>query len=157
MMRNWLFSVLAIVLSTLLTIAFARPGIETYFAYVDFNAAMITLVFPFLFQWALFGPSGLKKAFAAGFRKDPSLGELEGALLFFKTYSKIIRLSVLLPLVIGTVAILKWVSPDDMTLTGPNLAMTLMSLLYAVILHGVIILPYSVMLKRRLMALNSEI
>jgi flagellar motor component MotA len=83
--------------------------------------------------------------------------DLEKSQLFFKSYVKILWLSVLLPAVIGTVAMLKWVTPDDYTLMGPNFAMALMSFLYAVVLHAAVILPYSVMLKRSIIALNSEL
>jgi hypothetical protein len=157
MILNWLFSIVAIGVSAVLTISFARPGLSPYAAYFDFNAFVITVAFPFIFQWALFGLSGLKTAFAAGFRKTVSMEELEKSRLFFRSYAKAIWLSVLLPVIIGTVAILKWVTPDDYTLMGPNFAMALMSLLYAVVIHAVIILPCSVILKRRMIELNIEI
>ena len=66
-------------------------------------------------------------------------------------------IKVLLPVVIGTFAMLKWVTPDDYTLMGPNFAMALMSFLYAVVLHTLVILPYSVIIKRRTIELNIEI
>jgi flagellar motor component MotA len=78
-----------------------------------------------------------------------TMEELEKSRLFFKSYAKVIWLSVLLPVVIGTIAILKWVTPDDYTLMGPNFAMALMSFLYAVIIHAVIVLPFSVILRKR--------
>lgn len=156
-MINYLFSLLVSGVITALTISFARKGITTYPAYLDFHAVIITVVFPFIYQWALFGPSGLKKAFAAVFRKNASMEDLEKSRLFFRSYTKIIWLSVLLPVVIGTVAMLKWVTPDDYTLMGPNFAMALMSFLYAVVLHTLVILPYSVIIKRRTIELNIEI
>jgi hypothetical protein len=156
MIFNYLLSVLSIGISTVLTISFAREGFTTYLAYLDFNAVIITVIFPFIYQWALFGPSGLKTAFTAGFRKNVSMEELERSQLFFKSYTKIIWFSVLLPVIIGTVAMLKWVTPDDYTLMGPNFAMALMSFLYAVVINAVIILPYSVILKRRIIELNIE-
>ncbi|MDR2446799.1 MAG: hypothetical protein LBD58_05860 [Treponema sp.] len=149
MILNWLFSAAAIGARAALTISFARPGLSTYAAYFDFSAFVITVVFPFIFQWALFGPSGLKTAFAAGFKKTASMEELEKARLFFKSYSQAIWLSVLLPVIIGTVAILKWTTLNNYTLLGPNFAMALMSFLYAVILHAAVILPCSVILKEK--------
>jgi hypothetical protein len=127
-------------MSTLLTISFARPGLATYGAYFDLYAFIITVIFPLIFQGALFSLSGLKAAFTAGFKKNASLQDLEKAQFFFSSYRKIIWLSVLLPAIIGTVAILRWLTPDDYTLLGPNFAMTLMSLLYAVIIQAVVTL-----------------
>jgi hypothetical protein len=157
MMSKYLFSLLSIGISVVLTVSFARKGFDTYPAYLDFHAAIITVVFPFIYQWALFGASGVKTAFTAAFRKDTSMEELEKSRLFFKSYAKILWLSVLLPVIIGTVALLKWVTPDDYTLMGPNFAMALMSFLYAVLLCAGVILPYSVILKRRTIELDSEI
>jgi hypothetical protein len=154
MISNYLFSILAIGVSVVLTILFSRGGLLSY---LDFYAAIITVVLPFIYQWALFGPGGVKTAFTAAFRKNPSMEKMERSLLFFRAYSKIIWLSVLLPVIVGAVAILKWATPDDYTLMGPNLAVSLMSLLYAVALHAFIILPYSVILKRRTIELNIEI
>jgi hypothetical protein len=156
MIINYLFSLLISGITTVLVISFARKGITTYPAYLDFHAMIITVVFPFIYQWALFGSSGLKIAFTAVFRKNASMEDLERSRFFFRSYTKIIWLSVLLPVIIGTVAMLKWVTPDDYTLMGPNFAMALMSFLYAVVLHALIILPYSVILKRRTMELNIE-
>jgi hypothetical protein len=156
MIINYLLSVLSIGIGTVLTVSFAREGVSTYPAYLDFHAFIITVVFPFIYQWALFGPSGLKTAFTAGFRKNISMEEVERSQLFFKSYTKIIWLSVLLPVIIGTVAMLKWVTPDDYTLMGPNFAMALMSFLYAIVINAAVILPYSVVLKRRIIELNIE-
>jgi hypothetical protein len=154
MMSNYLFSLLAIGINAVLTILFSRGGLPSY---LDFSAAIITIVLPFIYQWALFGPGGVKTAFTAAFRKNPSMEEMERSLLFFRAYSKIIWLSALLPVIVGAVAILKWVTPDDLTIMGPNLAAALMSLLYAIVLHAVIVLPYSVILKRKTIELNIEI
>jgi hypothetical protein len=74
-----------------------------------------------------------------------------------KDFRKVIWFSVLLPVIIGTVAILKWTKPDDYTLLGLNLAMSLMSLLYAVVINTVIILPCSVIVRRRIIELNIEV
>jgi hypothetical protein len=157
MILNWLFSVVVISVSAVVTISFARPGLSTYAAYFDFNAFVITVVLPLIFQWALFGLSGLKTAFSAGFRQTASMEDLKRSRLFFSSYAKVIWLSVLLPVIIGTVAILKWVTPNDYTLMGPNFAMALMSFLYAVLLHAAVILPCSVILKRRIIALNIDL
>jgi flagellar motor component MotA len=56
---------------------------------------------------------------------------------------------------IGTVAILK--NLEDRTMLGPNFALALLSVLYAGILHLVIIIPNSVFLKKRLIELNMDI
>jgi hypothetical protein len=151
---NRLFSIAVTGISTVLTISFSRGGVSAYFYLYTF---IITVVFPFLFQWALFGPSGLKTAFTAGFKKAASMKELEKSRLFFTSYAKVIRLSALLPVVTGTAAIPKRVTPGDYTLMGPNFAMALMFFLYAVILHAAIVSPFSVILRRRIIELNIEI
>ena len=152
MILNYLFAVLAIGISAVLTVFFSGGGMT---AYLDIPAALITVVFPFIYQWALFGPSVIKKAFAAGFKESASMEDIKTAQLFFKSYAKTVWFSVLLPVVIGTIAILKYL--EDRTMLGPNFAVILISLLYATIIELVIICPHLVMLKKRITALNIEI
>jgi flagellar motor component MotA len=152
MVLNYLFAVLAIGISAVLTVLFSGGGITTY---LDVPSALITVIFPFIYQWALFGPSVIKKAFTAGFKKSASMEDIKKSQFFFKSYAKIVWFSVLLAVAIGTVAMLK--NLEDRTMLGPNLAVTLISLLYATIIEVVIIIPYLVILKRRMTELDIEI
>jgi hypothetical protein len=152
MILNYLFAVLSIVISIALTGFFSGAGILTC---LDVPSVLIAIIFPFIYQWALFGPSAIRKAFTAGFKKSVSMEEIKISQFFFKSYAKIVWFSTLLPTVIGTVAMLK--NLEDRSMLGPNFAMILLSLLYAVIIEVIIIIPHLTILKRRVIELNLEI
>lgn len=152
MILKYLFAVLAMGISVILTILFSGGAVT---GCLDIPAALITVILPFIYQWALFGPSMIKTAFTAGFKKSPSMEDIKKSQLFFKSYAKILWFSVLLPVIIGTVTMLKYL--EDRTMLGPNLAMTLLSLLYATIIEVAVIIPYLVLLKRRTIELDIEI
>jgi flagellar motor component MotA len=152
MILKYLFAVLAMGISIVLTVLFSG-GIIT--ACLDLPSALITIILPLIYQWALFGPSMIKKAFTTGFKKSASMEDIKKSQLFFKSYAKILWFSVLLPVIIGTVMILKYL--EDRTMLGPNMAMTLLSLLYATIIEVAVIIPYLVILKRRIIELDIEL
>jgi flagellar motor component MotA len=152
MILNYLFAVLAIGISIILSALFSGAGLTTY---LDIPSVLITVIFPFIYQWALFGPSMIKTAFTAGFTKSVSMEDIKKSQLFFKSYAKIVWFSALIPVVIGTVAMLK--NLEDRSMLGPNLAMIFISFLYAMIIEVMIIIPYLVILKRRITELDIEI
>jgi flagellar motor component MotA len=152
MILNYLFAVLVIGVSFVLTVLFSGESIPTF---LDLPSALITVVFPFIYQWALFGPSRIGKAFAAVFKKSASMEDIKKSQIFFRSCAKTVWFSALLPVVIGTVSMLK--NLDDRSMLGPNLGMILLSLLYAVVIELVVIVPCLAVLKRRLVELDVEI
>jgi flagellar motor component MotA len=127
----------------------------TLMIYLDIPSIVIMVIFPFVYQCLIFGISAVKLAFTAAFKENVAEKQLLNAQLFFKSYGKIIWLSAFVTVLIGTVAIL--VNLEDPKALGPNFAMALISLLYGGVLHIVIIIPYSVFLKKRLTELSIDI
>jgi hypothetical protein len=151
-MRNYLLAVLAIGIGFILAVLFYGGLIV---GFLDLPSAITVVVFPFIYQWALFGSSGVRKAFAAGFKKTAPMEDIKTAQLFFRSYAKITWFSVLLSCVIGTITMLIYL--EDPSGLGPNIAVMLISLLYAILLEFVAIVPFLVILKRRIIELNIEI
>jgi flagellar motor component MotA len=152
MLLNYFLAVLVLVFSLAGTI-FMSGG--TPHGYLEIPSILIMVFFPFVYQCLLFGVSTAKNAFTAGFKKDADMEQLTKAQLFFKNYSKVIWITALVVVFIGTVAILKYL--EDRTMLGPNFALAFLSILYGGIIHLVIIIPNSVFLKKRLMELNMDI
>jgi hypothetical protein len=152
MLLNYFLAVLVLVFSFTGTV-FMLGG--TPYEYLDIPSMLIMVFFPFVYQCLLFGVSTAKTAFAAGFRKDAAMEQLTKAQLFFKNYSKVVWVTALAVVFIGTVAILK--NLEDRTALGPNFALAFLSILYGGIIHLVIIIPNSVFLKKRLIELNMDI
>jgi flagellar motor component MotA len=152
MLLNYFLAVLALAFSFAGTV-FMVGG--TLFGYLDIPSILIMVIFPFVYQCLLFGVATTKNAFTAGFKKDATMEQLTKAQLFFKSYSRVIWITALVVVFIGTVAILK--NLEDRTMLGPNFALAFLSILYGGIIHLVIILPNSVFLKKRLLELNMDI
>jgi len=86
-------------------------------------------------------------AFSIPFKKDTEKDKLMKALDFFKVYGKTTWIAGFIALLIGLIAML--VSLDDRTAVGPNLALALISILYSGIINVVIIIPFTVFIKKR--------
>jgi flagellar motor component MotA len=152
MLFNYFLAVLVLIFSFAGTV-FTSGG--TLYGYLDVPSILIMVFFPFVYQCLLFGVSTVKIAFTVGFKKDAAMEQLTKAQLFFKNYSKVIWITALVVVFIGTVAILKYL--EDPTMLGPNFALAFLSILYGGLIHLVIIIPNSVFLKKRLIELNMNI
>jgi flagellar motor component MotA len=152
MLLNYFLAILVLAVSFAGTV-FMSGGIP--YGYLDIPSMLIMVFFPLVYQCLLFGVSTAKTAFTAGFRKDATMEQLTKAQLFFKNYSKVIWITALVVVFIGTVAILKYL--EDRAALGPNFALAFLSILYGGLLHLVIIIPNSVFLKKRLIELNMDI
>jgi flagellar motor component MotA len=152
MLLNYFLAVLVLAFSFAGTIFMSGGALS---GYLDIPSILIMVLFPFVYQCLLFGVSTAKTAFTVGFKKDATMEQLTKAQLFFKNYSKVIWITALVVVFIGTVAILKYL--EDRTMLGPNFALAFISILYGGLLHLVIILPNSVFLKKRLIELNMDI
>jgi flagellar motor component MotA len=152
MLLNYFLAILVLVVSFTGTV-FMSGGSPSLC--LDIPSILIMVLFPFVYQCLLFGVSTVKIAFTAGFRKDAAMEQLTKARLFFKNYSKVVWVTALVVVFIGTVAILK--NLEDRTMLGPNFALALLSLLYGGIIHLVIIIPNSVFLKKGIIELNMDI
>ncbi|MDR1232357.1 MAG: hypothetical protein LBK61_13270 [Spirochaetaceae bacterium] len=124
-------------------------------AFFDVPSLVVTVILPFGYQWFLFGTAAMKNAFSAGFRKTVSLEDAEKARLFFKTYAHSTWFAAVLAVLIGVISML--MNLEDKTRIGPNMALALLSLSYAVFANLLIILPNASLIKKRLVELNSEI
>jgi hypothetical protein len=153
MLRNYVSAVLILAASFFFTVFLSGGGLIYYL--LDLPSMIIMVVVPFLYQWFLFGSSMVCLAFTAGFRKETSMEQIAKAQLFFKSYSKVTWISAFMAVLLGAVAILAHI--EDPQLLGPNFAVALLSLLYGVLIHYIIIIPNSVFLKKRLIELGMEL
>ena len=109
-------------------------------AFLDLPNFLIVGVFPLIYQLILFGAKNFKNAFSAPLKKECSAAEASGALSFFKAYSKAVWIFSAAATLIGIVSMLK--NLDDPKWIGPNMAVALISFLYAALINLFLILPY---------------
>jgi uncharacterized membrane protein len=97
------------------------------------------------------GSFGFKKmgmAFSVPFKKEPKKNELPQALIFFKMFGKAIWLMGLVGVITGVIAML--INLEDKSAIGPNLAVSILPMLYCAIMHIVIIIPFTAFIKKHL-------
>jgi flagellar motor component MotA len=116
--------------------------------YVDVPSLIIVGIFPFLFVSILFGFKEMVLAFSVSLKKETEKDKLMKSLNFFQIYSKTTWIAGFIAVLIGVVAIL--VNLEDKMALGPNLALALISMIYSGIINVVIIIPFTVFIKKQL-------
>jgi flagellar motor component MotA len=103
---------------------------------------------PVLFLNILYGGAFVRKAFKVPFQKDASRESLVQAYSFFKTFNKTLWLAALVSLLTGVIAVLRYT--DDRAAIGMNIAVILLTPLYAGLVSIIILLPYAILIWKRL-------
>lgn len=116
--------------------------------FVDLPSLLIVLLFPLLYQAAMFGTGSFKSAFTAPFRDESRASELNFSLSFFSAFGKAIWLFALIASVMSIIAVLTDIT--DLTRIGIYAAITLLCLLYAAMINLMLIRPYISTIERRL-------
>jgi flagellar motor component MotA len=122
--------------------------VKTGIIFLDLPSFIIAGVVPFLFVSVLFGFKKMGEAFSTPFKKETDKDKLMQSLIFFKTYTKATWLAGLISVIIGIITMLSYL--DDMYKIGPMLALALESLLYCGIINMVIIVPFTIFIKKNL-------
>ena len=122
------------------------------FGYVDIPTLFGVGCLPFAIMFILYGMTNTMNMFLLPLKKNPPEDILNEALWFFKLYNKIIWYSSLMFLMINVIEILIKLNGLSMLSIDYNiiLALSVLSLLYAVLLNLIIIIPYTIIIKRQL-------
>jgi hypothetical protein len=115
---------------------------------LDIPSLFIVGFIPLLFQLIFFGLKNFRNAFASPLKENSSLAELSRALAFFKSYNQFVWTFSLAAVGISFIAVFTYL--DIPQALGPNLAVALLSFLYAALIYLVLILPYIAITKQRL-------
>lgn len=152
---RYLYFILIILVLGCIAGAIITSGIPILY-FVNFISLMVVLLpsaFLALISYS-FGEIGL--AFTSAFKKITSTKiNLKNALLFFNSLQAYILLSAGLATLIGFVAIL-YGSPDKNNMIASGIAVSLESILYALLLILVCIIPFKTGIKKKLNDLDKE-
>lgn len=118
-----------------------------FFMYLDFASLFVVVVFPLLYQCALFGMKGVRTAFAVSFGKNGD-EHLAFSLNFFSTYGRATWLFAILASGMSVVEVLS--NLTDFRRMGLYIAITLFCLLYAAMINLVLICPCAAGLRMRI-------
>jgi hypothetical protein len=144
-MIRYLLSLLVFLVGIFLTIITSGGMVVFYGNVLSF---LIVGIFPLLFLGILFGFKEIGFSFLTALRKDIEKDKLTKALDFFKIYGKTIWIVGFTASLIVVITML--VALEDKSGLGPNLSMILITLLYSGIINIVIVIPFTVFIKKQL-------
>ncbi len=116
--------------------------------HVDVPSFIVVPVIPLLYMGFLYGFPGLGAAFRAPGSSLATMQELRSSAAFFKDLGKAFWLFGLLGSATGLVEVLR--NLTDRTKLGPNLAIAILTMLYAATFNLVLVLPFLSTARRRL-------
>jgi flagellar motor component MotA len=116
--------------------------------FLDIPSFLIIGILPFLFVSILYGFKEMGLAFSTAFENNADKEQLKKAINIFKIWGKTIWITSLIAILIGVMLMLVFL--EDKNAIGPNLAVALISVLYAALLYVLIIIPFTVFLKNQL-------
>jgi hypothetical protein len=110
---------------------------------------IILVLFPFIFQCILYGKF-FKKAFVAVFEKNVPKDYLQKAYNFFRYYGQTILITTIT--LIASYVVICMKNLEDTSGLGPMFQFILDAIIYAGLLHLLIVLPYKIIIKNKLIS-----
>ncbi|MEW6566293.1 MAG: hypothetical protein AB1404_12425 [Spirochaetota bacterium] len=120
----------------------------TMIVFADILSALITVGVTIVLLRTGWTFREMGQAFSAAFNETTDREGLKTADVFFATTGNYLSLSAAFSILISVIIILKNLTDKDML--GPNLAVALISLLYAVLFQLIIVLPMRGMIQKKL-------
>jgi flagellar motor component MotA len=120
--------------------------------FFDIPSAIIVIVFPLIFMGILHGWKNIGTAFSILSDKIVDKMTLLNAKTFFENYGKTIFSISFVAFIIAFVAIMK--NLENIGTLGPNMAAASIVLLYAGIMNMVIIIPYKIIIRKKMMEIE---
>ena len=116
--------------------------------FLDIPALIAVGLIPFLFVSTLFGFKGMRSAFSTPVKKEPERDKLLRALNFFKIYGKATWVAGITAVLCSLILMLYHL--EDAAALGPNIALSLIFLLYSGVINMVLIIPFTIFIKKHL-------
>jgi flagellar motor component MotA len=124
----------------------------TMLLYVDIPSFLITAVLTVILLWSGWGFREMGAAFRNALSETSERKGLEDAALFFKMAERYLIVSGAMAFFLGSIAILKNLA--DKSRLGPNVAVALISVFYALFFGLLVCIPLEACARRRLKALD---
>ena len=136
-----------------LVVVFAYAGVvfvcgSTAWLYVDLPSLVIVPVLPVLYMAAIYGFAGVAGAFRVPFSERASVGELARSLAFFKSLGRSFWLFGAMGMCLGLIEVLRNLTEREKL--GPNLAIAILTILYAATFNLLLVQPFSANARKRL-------
>jgi hypothetical protein len=145
----------AFILNMVITIALFAVFVLSFIGFSGFDLffdplpLIIVVLFPLIFQCIFYG-NFLKRAFCIAFEKNSSKDYLQKAYSFFENYGQIIWITAITLVAIYTVICMKYL--EDKSGLGQMLQFLIDTIIYAGLLHLLIVLPYKIIIKNKIIS-----
>jgi hypothetical protein len=120
--------------------------------FIDLPSVLIIIIFPLIFMGILHGWKNIGSVFTIFCNKNIGKKDLLSAKTFFESYCKIIFSIAFISFILSFIAMMKNLEVKEEL--GPNMALASFILLYAGIINMVIIIPYKIIIKRKIMEME---
>jgi transcriptional regulator with XRE-family HTH domain len=121
-------------------------GLDFYRWFLDLYAVLIVIISPFIFMGILYGWRNIRSAFSV-ISKNYEKKDLLSAKTFFEIYGITVFLVAFIASVLSFIALLKYQTREEF---GPAIALIVISFLYAGIINLVIVIPYKIIIKKKI-------
>jgi flagellar motor component MotA len=146
-MIRYVISLLVFVAAVVFVVAVSGGSVTDI---LDVPSFIIAGIVPFLLVSVLFGFKNMAAAFSTAVQKDAGKDRLLKAAVFFTFYGRITWIMTIIGVIIGLIPMLRYWLPEDITGLAPNISILLFLLLYGGIIYAVLILPFTLLLKKQL-------
>jgi len=119
--------------------------------FLDLYAFLIVIISPFIFMGILYGWKNIISAFSV-ISKNNNKKDLLSSKTFFEIYGITVFLIAFVASVISFIALLKYQTREEF---GPAIALIAESFLYAGIINLVIVIPYKIIIKKKINELEN--
>ncbi len=126
---------------------FALVG-TSWWGYIDIPSFLLVPLAPAVFVTCLYGLRGMGAAFTAPFQAEASRIQLELSVAFFKDFSKVLWCFGALGTTFGFIAVLR--NLTEPSKLGPNLAVAILTMMYAATFNLVLVVPPLASARRRI-------
>jgi len=120
---------------------------------IDLPSALIVILFPLIFMGILHGWKNIGSAFFIFCNKNMDKKDLLNAKIFFENYSKTIFSVAFITFIIAFMAIM--INLEVKEALGLNMVVASIILFYAGIINMVIIIPYKIIINRKIMEMEN--
>ena len=128
-------------------------GFSTNFMlFIDAPSALIVIVFPLIYMGILYGWKNIGSAFSTIFNKNMEKNVLLNAKTFFENYGKTVFSAGFIAFIIAFMAMMY--NLEDKAALGPNMLVASFVLLYVGIINIAIIIPYKIIIKKKIVELE---
>jgi len=121
--------------------------------FLDVLSMLVVIIFPFIMMIILYGWKNIRRAFSVLSNKKSNKNILINAETFFEKYNKTIFSIAFIAFIISLITML--FEHENVEALGTNIAISSLYLLYAGILNIVIIMPYRIIINRKLIEMEN--